>query len=134
MPGVRNVFTMGSLYPQYLNGAFRGIARLVEEGKARVDALNRFHYYWIFFQRGVIYFNTRSAEDALPDFLFHVKNVEDSEWGHYYLGAVYQKQGMMDRARIEYGLCLKYAALKNNEYAIKTVSRLLSEQDMGGAR
>jgi hypothetical protein len=75
----------------------------------------------------VIRFPARSAEEALRRFLFHVQHVADSEWGHYYLGAIYQERGMAEKAREEFELCLKYAAMRNNEYAIQTVKRLLCE-------
>ena len=42
IPGVRNVYTMGSLYPQYLNGAVSGIAKLVEKGKVEMKEAVRF--------------------------------------------------------------------------------------------
>jgi saccharopine dehydrogenase (NAD+, L-lysine-forming) len=42
IPGVRNVYTMGSLYPPSMNGAFRGVARLVEKGKVEMKDAVRF--------------------------------------------------------------------------------------------
>ena len=40
-PGVKNVRTMGSLYPPYYNGVFRGIAKAVDKGKVEMkDAVS----------------------------------------------------------------------------------------------
>ncbi len=37
LPGVRRVRDMGGLYPPYLNGIFRGVARQVEKGKVSME-------------------------------------------------------------------------------------------------
>jgi len=41
-PGVKNVRTMGSLYPPYFNGVFRGVAGAVDNGKVEMKDAVRF--------------------------------------------------------------------------------------------
>lgn len=41
-PGVKNVRSMGALYPPYFNGVFRGIAEAVDEGKVEMKDAVRF--------------------------------------------------------------------------------------------